>query len=292
MSSEECLVALVEGEMKLTVLIDNNTLIDRYFLGEPGVSYLIEDEGKKILFDVGYSDAFITNARKLSVDLLDVDFVVLSHGHLDHTWGLIPFIRLYTEGMIEGQYAKKPTLVTHPLTLSAKTCDDLAEIGSLLSEDKLSGYFNLELSREPVHLTERLVFLGEIERTNEFEAKNPIGKILENGVEKDDFLFDDSAVAYKSPEGLVIITGCSHAGICNIVEYARKVCCDDRVVDIVGGFHLLDPSAEQLQGTIKYMKSLRPSSVHACHCTDLNSKIALSRVVDLKEVGVGLTLEY
>jgi len=278
--------------MKLTVLIDNNTLIDRYFLGEPGVSYLIEDEGKKVLFDVGYSDAFITNARKLSMDLLDVDFVVLSHGHLDHTWGLIPLIRLYTEGMIEKLQVKKPTLVTHPLTLSSRTLGDLPEIGFLLSEDKLSGYFDVELSREPVNLTERLVFLGEIERTNEFEAKNPIGRILDSGVEKDDFLVDDSALAYKSSAGLVIITGCSHAGICNIVEYARKVCSDERVVDIVGGFHLLDPSVEQLEGTIEYMESLCPGSVHACHCTDLNSKIALSRVVDLKEVGVGITLKY
>ncbi|MEA3429296.1 MAG: MBL fold metallo-hydrolase, partial [Thermodesulfobacteriota bacterium] len=159
--------------MKLTVLIDNNTLIDRYFLGEPGVSYLIETEGKNILFDVGYSDAFITNARKLSIDLLDVDFVVLSHAHLDHTWGLIPLIRLYTEGIIEELHVKKPTLVTHPLTLSARTFGDLVEIGSILQEDKLSGYFHLELSRGPVYLTKRLVFLGEIERTNEFEAKNP-----------------------------------------------------------------------------------------------------------------------
>ena len=278
--------------MKLTVLMDNNTLIDRYFLAEPGVSYLVDVDGKKILFDVGYSEAFITNARKLAIDLLDVDFVVLSHAHLDHTWGLIPLIRLYTEALIEGLPNKKPTLVTHPLTLSSRTYGDLTEAGSLLQEDKLCGYFQLELSREPVYLTERLVFLGEIERSNEFEAKSPMGKILEAGVEKDDFLFDDSALAYKSPDGLVIITGCSHAGICNIVEYAKKVCGDDRVVDIIGGFHLLDPSEEQLQGTITYMKSLHPGSVHACHCTDLNSKIALSKVVNLEEVGVGLTLEY
>ena len=61
--------------MKLTVLIDNNTLIDRYFLGEPGVSYLIEDEGKKILFDVGYSNAFIINAQKMAASLLDLDLL-------------------------------------------------------------------------------------------------------------------------------------------------------------------------------------------------------------------------
>jgi 7,8-dihydropterin-6-yl-methyl-4-(beta-D-ribofuranosyl)aminobenzene 5'-phosphate synthase len=278
--------------MELTVLLDNNTLIDRYFLGEPGISYLIETEGKRILFDVGYSDAFMTNAWKLSIDLRDVDYVVLSHGHMDHTWGLVPLVRLHTEALIEGLPVRKPTLVTHPLTLSPRRLDNLPEIGSLLTEEKLSGFFHLQLSREPVWLTERLVFLGEIERSNDFEAQKPIGKIMEEGVEKDDFLLDDSALAYRSPEGLVIVTGCSHAGICNIVEQARKVCGDQRAVDIIGGLHLLNPPAEQLQGTLEYMESLHPWAVHACHCTDLDAKIALSRVVDLKKVGVGLRLEY
>ena len=65
--------------MELTVLVDNNTLIDRYFYGEPGVSYFIEDEGERILFDVGYSDVFIKNAQKMNIDLLNVGFLVLSH---------------------------------------------------------------------------------------------------------------------------------------------------------------------------------------------------------------------
>jgi 7,8-dihydropterin-6-yl-methyl-4-(beta-D-ribofuranosyl)aminobenzene 5'-phosphate synthase len=132
--------------------------------------------------------------------------------------------------------------------------------------------------------------LGEIERNNDFEAKIPIGKVKANL--EDDYLIEDSALAYRSPEGLVIITGCSHAGICNIVEHAKRICGEDRIVDIVGGFHLLDPSEEQMQGTLDHMKKLQPHEVHACHCTDLNSKIALSRVVNLREVGVGLRLEY
>jgi 7,8-dihydropterin-6-yl-methyl-4-(beta-D-ribofuranosyl)aminobenzene 5'-phosphate synthase len=281
-----------ENRMRLTVLVDNNTLIDRYFHGEPGVSYFIEDEGTRILFDVGYSDIFITNAQKMTINLLDIDFLVLSHGHLDHTWGLGPLIRLYTEAAIEEIDHKKPTLVAHPLTLLTKTLNGLEEIGSLISEEKLSKHFRIKLSQEPVWLTEKLVFLGEIRRKNDFEAKKPIGKIVKDELEEDDYLMDDSVLVYKSLRGLVIITGCSHAGICNIVEHAKEFCEDDRVVDIVGGLHLLDPPEEQLQGTLKYMRELQPTEVHACHCTDLNSKIALSKVVNLKEVGVGLTLEY
>jgi len=81
---------LSEVRMKLRVLVDNNTLTDRPFVGEPALAHFIEAEGKKILFDVRYSDVFVTNAGKLHIDLLDVDFVELSHGHLDHTWGSSP----------------------------------------------------------------------------------------------------------------------------------------------------------------------------------------------------------
>lgn len=280
-----------EGKMRLTVLVDNNTLIDRYFFAEPGIALYIEQGGKRILLDVGYSDIFIKNAQKMNIDLRTLDYVVLSHGHLDHTWGLDPLIRLYTESRIEGLPHKKPTVVAHALAFFSKTFDDM-EIGSLLSREKLSKNFPVELSKDPIWLTERILFLGEIERKNDFEGKKPIGLIMKPEGEEPDYLYDDTALAYKSPQGLVIITGCSHSGICNIVEQAKKLCDEERVVDIVGGLHLLDPSKEQLHGTLKYMKELSPKQMHACHCTDLNSKIALSQVVNLKEVGVGLVLEY
>jgi len=103
---------------------------------------------------------------------------------------------------------------------------------------------------------------------------------------------DDTALVYKSPVGLVIITSCSYVGICSIIEYAKKICKDDKVTDIIGGFHLLNPSKEQLQGTLKYMRKLHPYEVHAYHCTHLDTKIALFNVINLKDVGVGSKLEY
>ena len=273
-------------------MLDNNTLIDRYFLGEPGVSYFIQDEGRKILFDVGYSDVFIKNAQKMNIHFRDLDYLVLSHGHLDHTWGLTSLIKYYTEASIEKIDCTKPTVITHPSSFLAKKVKGLKQIGSIISQEELSKHFKIKLSKGPLWLTERLVFLGEIERKNDFEAKNPIGKVVKDDFEEDDYLIDDSALAYRSSKGLVIITGCSHSGICNIVEYAKKICRDDRIIDIVGGFHLLNPGKKQLEGTLKYLEKIKPREVHACHCTDLKSKIALSRVVNIKEVGVGQTLEF
>ncbi|MCD6580637.1 MAG: MBL fold metallo-hydrolase, partial [Desulfuromusa sp.] len=100
--------------MKITVLVDNNTLIDRYFLAEPGLSLLIEDDETTVLFDTGYSDIFLKNAFKMGKGLKNLNYLVLSHNHLDHTWGLEPLIRYFTELQIEQRSFKRPTLVAHP----------------------------------------------------------------------------------------------------------------------------------------------------------------------------------
>jgi 7,8-dihydropterin-6-yl-methyl-4-(beta-D-ribofuranosyl)aminobenzene 5'-phosphate synthase len=279
--------------MKLTVLVDNNTLIDRYFFAEPGLSFLLEDSGVRVLFDTGYSDIFLTNARKMGLLLLDLDYMVLSHGHLDHTWGLEPLIRLFTEAGIEKLPSRPPVLVAHPLAFESKKTEGIGEIGSLFTPKKLSEHFRLQLSSTPFWLSERLVFLGKIPRNFTFEAEASVGYVQDSeGNKIPDFLPDDTALVYRAEAGLVIITGCSHSGICNITEYAKEVCGDSRVLDIVGGFHLLEPSEERMRGTLEYLKKLDPGCVHACHCTDLNSKIALSKVCRIKEVGVGLQIEY
>jgi 7,8-dihydropterin-6-yl-methyl-4-(beta-D-ribofuranosyl)aminobenzene 5'-phosphate synthase len=278
--------------MKLTILVDNNTFIDRYFYGEPGLSYFIQDGDTNILFDTGYSDIFIQNARKMNVDLNNINYVVISHGHNDHTWGLYHLVKLYTEDSGEKIKYNRPDLVAHPLAFQDKFTSENEQIGSLLSEKKLGRHFNMSLSKEHLWLTDKFVFLGEIERSNQYENKIPIGKVKHNGKIVDDYMFDDSALVYKSPKGLVIITGCSHSGICNIIEYAKKICKDDRIVDVIGGFHLLDPSKELLRNTCDYIKQSNTNQIHAGHCTDLKSKIELSKICEVMEIGVGLVVEY
>ncbi len=276
--------------MQVTVLVDNNTIIDRYFLAEPGISLLIQEDETTVLFDTGYSDIFIGNALKMGKDLTNLDFLALSHCHIDHTWGLEPFIKYCTELHIEGRPFKRPTVVAHPQIFVSSSAEDFNEFGSLISKEKIAKHFPLRLRAEPQELNSRLTFLGEIPRRNDFEGTLTFGR--KDGDDHDDYVIEDSALVYRSDKGLVIITGCSHAGICNIIEYAREVCKEKRVVDIIGGLHLQNPPERQLAGTVSYLKELQPGAVHACHCTDLASKIAISRVSNLKEVGVGLTLTY
>jgi len=276
--------------MKLTVLVDNNTLIDRYFLAEPALCFHIKDGETNLLLDVGYSNIFLTNAQKMKVDLSVLDYIAISHGHLDHTWGFDPFIKYFTELSIENIPHKKPAILAHPKTFSSVSFPGIAEFGSIISEEKLGRHFELSLKREPQWITDRMVFLGEIPRVNDFESSETFGR--KEGELENDLVPEDSALVYKSEKGLVIITGCSHSGICNIIDYARKVCKEEIVYDIVGGLHLQNPSEKQMNGTLEYISRLGVDSIHACHCTDLKSKVRLSNVTDVKEVGVGLVLEY
>ena len=278
--------------MQLTVLVDNNTIIDRYLLGEPGLSFHLAAEGKNILFDAGYSNAFIHNASRMGIDLLKLDSIILSHSHMDHSWGLAPLFQLFSEAMIEGLGQPKPEFIAHPDVFLSRTVDGLPEIGSFLTEATVDNFCTMRMSKDPVWITERLVFLGEIPRSNDFENLAPMGRVRTEDGTADCFIQDDSAMAYRSADGLVIITGCSHAGICNIIEYACEVCGEERIKDVIGGFHLLNPAEKQMQGTLDYFSKLKAQRVFACHCTDLDSKIKLSAVSNICEVGVGLKLKY
>ncbi|TVR02248.1 MAG: MBL fold metallo-hydrolase [Spirochaetaceae bacterium] len=278
--------------LDLTVLADNNTLIDQYFLGEPGVSYHLQTDRSSVLFDTGYSGVFLTNAHRAGVDLASLDAVVLSHGHIDHTGGLDELIKLLAHQRSRGRHVR-PALIAHPVTLMHKQLSDGSPSGIAVSSDVLSATFQLRPSREPVWIDDRLVFLGEIERTTAFEAQATIGLRREaNGGLIEDDIPDDSALAWVGEDGIVVITACSHSGICNIVETARRVTGVKRVIDIIGGFHLLDPPEDQLRETVAFLSSLSLQSLHACHCTDLRSKIALSEAAPLKEVGSGMRLQY
>jgi 7,8-dihydropterin-6-yl-methyl-4-(beta-D-ribofuranosyl)aminobenzene 5'-phosphate synthase len=273
--------------MQLTVLVDNTT--NRQNLkAEAGLSFYIEDRETKILFDTGESSLFLENAKFLDINVFDVNYIVLSHGHHDHSWGLNYLLQNDKNSSLR---CSMPVLLAHPLAFNHRIKEN-KDLGLNMSEEDLGEFSILSKSTVPVWLTDRLVFLGEIERKFTYEGTHTIGQMItKNGI-RDDFMHDDTALAYKSSQGLVIITGCSHSGICNIVEQAKVICKDDRIHTIIGGLHLRNPSSEQLIGTLDYFTKTNVQKLYACHCTDLSSRIYLAQLGNLHEVSVGLTLEF
>ncbi len=266
---------------KLTILTDNNTITDSYFLGEPALSILIEAEGKSILFDTGYSDVFLKNAQKLGKNLKSLDYIVLSHGHNDHTGGLKYIIDLFKDTI------QKPRIIACPGCFIQRY-DSGGDFGCPVEKNKIETVFNTTYTNEPYFITKNIVFLGEIPRNNDFEAKQPVGLIKETNAS--DFVLDDSALAIKTEEGIVIVTGCSHSGIVNICEYAQKICKTDKIYSIIGGLHLKDASEKQLIKTVDYLKKLNTKSIYACHCTGFQAQYRINEAANLKETGSGLEI--
>ena len=280
--------------LSLTVLIDNTTLTDQDLMGESGLSFLIESDGRKCLFDTGLSGLFLANAEKMGIDLTDLDFLVLSHGHIDHTGGLPALARHLLAGATPANgRSQVPELIAHPRCFWQK--EKAGRInGSPVREEEVRRQFPTRISAEPVWLTDDLVFLGEIPRRFAFEQGDPAMRMVHTpgGNTEPDNLADDTALAFRSEAGLVVITGCSHTGICNITEYAREVCGEKHVREIIGGLHLISPEPKRFNKTGKYLNRLHLNALHACHCTSLPAKLALADYCPMQEVGVGMKFEW
>lgn len=241
-------------KFKLTVLNDN--IAGRWCRAEHGLSFLIEAD-RKVLFDTSSSDLIGFNAQILNIDLQQIGTVVLSHGHDDHTGGLMLF---------EGQL-----VICHPDTFIERyRKSNGTALGIQWTEAEISARFDLQTSREPVKLSEQIFFLGEIPRITDFESKKtPFRKA--DGT--DDFVMDDSGLAVITEKGLVVVSGCAHSGICNMVAHAMKVTGIAKVHAVIGGLHLQNDD-ETTQKTIGWLKSMNVEQVIPSHCTGFTAQIA------------------
>jgi len=260
--------------MVVTVLSEN--IAGGRFFAEHGLSYMLEIDGEQILFDAGHSDVFIRNAVLLGIDILNkVDKIVLSHGHWDHGDGL--------------KFLNNKTLITHPQSFDScfrKT--DLSPVGLSLSKEQIKKQLFLTESNKPFQLTKNLYFLGEIPRKNNFESLTTAFE-LQDGT--DDFIMDDSALVATENNELVILTGCSHSGICNICEYAKKVTGISRIKAVMGGFHLKFQN-NQTHRTIEYFKKNKVEKLLPSHCTGLPALVLFYQQLKIQQVKTGMVFEF
>ncbi|MEM4482022.1 MAG: MBL fold metallo-hydrolase [Desulfurococcaceae archaeon] len=262
-------VAMVET----LILVDDYTGFTK-LLGEHGFSALITatyESGRKynILLDVGESGSVLAeNSTRLGVKINEVDVLVVSHRHHDHTGGLQKAVE---------SLGGKP-LLAHPALMKPCYADSKGfkrfDVGLTLGARRALSAFELILIKTPLELAPDIWFLGEIERhySNEYAVKG--FKTLYNDQLVDDPMMDDTGIAIRVGNKVIVAVGCSHSGVQNIARQARRTARAEDLV-IVGGFHLADADEETTKTVIEELSGEGVSEVHTGHCTGLRGEAEL-----------------
>lgn len=281
--------------MKITVLVTNVAGEPWAGRGEWGFAALVEADGRRILYDTGASpDLVLANAAVLGIDLADVEEVVLSHNHRDHTAGLLELRRQLSArnpramsrvhvgaGMFEPRWTKDGTDHNHALAIRQAY---LATGGRFI------------VHNAPAELAPGVWLLAPVPRRNPernwsgaFQIDTPAGRA-------DDTVAEDAALAFVTADGTVLLTGCGHAGIINITELAQQVTKDPRLQTIVGGIHLFNADDKTLAWTSERLRAAGIRYLLAGHCTGMEATYRLRRDAGMSRdtavvAGVGSAFE-
>lgn len=242
------------------------------FLAEHGLSLLVTVwEGgtiHKVLLDTGYTGIpLFHNAEMLGLDLTEIETLVLSHAHMDHTGGLNRFLERIGRRI---PIVVHPDAFLYPRLLIFKDGRREQFPKTLIRSELESRKIEVIESKAPVLIAENTILVsGEVERTTDFEKGIPYAFIVRDGKEEKDAISDDQGIImHLRGKGLVVVSGCSHAGIINTILHARRVTGEERIYGVMGGFHLSGPAYEPILETILgELKKVNPEVLVPMHCT-------------------------
>jgi len=257
--------------VKITVL--STMLTDSLGIGEWGFSALVEVEGKRLLFDTGgRPETVLNNTHELGVDLSNVEDVILSHNHWDHVTGLVTLRRELSK---TNPTALSRALVGRGIFLERLIPEGARGSGKMTMAEVKSGYEALGGKfieyDDPKELFPGVWLTGPVPRA--YPEKNyppgihvryPDGKLLEDNVP------EDQSLVFDTDQGLIVLTGCGHAGLINILTYARQIVRPTaKVYAALGGFHLFAAKADTLSWTADKLKEFGFAQIVGAHCTGI-----------------------
>ena len=244
----------------ITPLVENTTA-SPCLAPEHGLSIFVEGNGKKILYDTGPSPRFLLNAKALSADLDDLDAIVLSHGHYDHTGGTTALLArgrgpkaVYVgKGFFKERYSRKG--------------DDLLELSATVEARAISheGIPCVEVGDEPMPLGPGVWLLSGFVSTDEQETANPNSVYRDHDQFKVDQFEDEVVLVLETGEGLAMISGCSHVGILSICRRVEEIF-EQKVVCFIGGTHLMNAGDSRIAHTCRRLREMGIRRLGACHC--------------------------
>ncbi|HDQ13841.1 MAG TPA: MBL fold metallo-hydrolase [Sediminispirochaeta sp.] len=261
------------------ITLSENTASGRDLLAEWGLSFFVRIADRRYLFDTGQGISAAVNAEVLGVDLSRVEAVLLSHGHYDHVGGLPSLAR---------KIKNRPIPVyAHPDIFARKY--SIKPQGPLFGgipwgRDYLESLgFEFALSSAPRYLEEDLILSGEVPMDSSFESVSE--KLLlkgDDGAFSQDLVKDDQSLYLRTNLGLIILLGCAHRGVVNIVRHAKELTGEKKIYMLLGGTHLHDAEPERVEKTAEALKELGVQWLGVSHCTGGRAAVHLASVFEAK----------
>lgn len=248
--------------MKIYTLVEDTKDENLIFENEHGISFFIETDGSIILFDTGQSSKFINNSVKMGIDLSNVTDVVLSHGHYDHTGGLKEYIDKFGNNF-------KLHITKELLNEKYKYENNSYKfVGNNFNEKYLNdNNINIKfLTNNMKEIANGVYIMRSFEKYTDYEKKNESFFVLDNNEYILDDFKDEISVVLDTEKGIIVIVGCSHPGIINILNTIEKRM-GKPIYGVIGGTHLLDADEDRIEKTMEYFKSKDIKIIGISHCT-------------------------
>ena len=279
-------------ELQITTLIENMPDDEELLAYEHGLSMYIEFAGKKILFDTGQTGEFVSNAHKLGKSLAEVDYFIISHGHYDHSGGVVRLMETRKDEMCQDTRGGGMSLQVIPMYVGQeffhKKYKHLSDGSyrfngnSFTEEDLPKEKVALhKVAADVTYLEENIMLFKNFRKVTDFEKPNPKFVVERSDTaassqepedekcvssfEQDDFR-DELALVLQTSKGLVVVVGCSHVGIVNILKTIIERT-GEHIYSVIGGTHLVEADEERLTKTIEALRHMGLSQIAVSHCT-------------------------